>query len=254
VNVAEHNLHTYESEQVVSFYERQADLQPCETYLFRKYIRPGAAVLDMGVGGGRTTQALSSTAGRYVGADYSRAMVDACARRYPGLEFRHCDATQMTQFASGEFDVMVFSFNGIDYITDGDARARCLAEASRVLRDGGVFIFSSHNARQLGIWPVYQGASASQAAWRTVRALGKSAVIAGRTLRSGAYVRGEGYIRDPVHGGGIRTYVSTPAAFRPQLARTGLRIVEIVRGPHPDVRADALTSWHYYACRKELLT
>jgi len=253
MNAVEHNLRTYENGQVVSFYERQAGLQPCEAYLFAKYIQPGANVLDMGVGGGRTTQALASMAGRYVGADYSHPMVAACARRYPGLEFRHCDATQMTQFANGEFDAMVFSFNGIDYITEDDARARCLAEAGRVLKDGGIFIFSSHNARQLGIWPIYRGASALQAAWRTLRALGKSAAIAGRTLRSGAYARGEGYIQDPVHGGGIRTYVSTPAAFRPQLALAGLRIIEIVRGPETDVRSDALTSWHYYACRKEPL-
>ena len=249
----DHNQRTYESEQVVSFYERQSELQDSEAYLFSKYIPSGAAVLDMGVGGGRTTPALSSRSSRYVGADYSHAMVEACARRFPGLDFRHCDATNMAQFADGEFDAMVFSFNGIDYINDDAGRARCLAETSRVLKPGGVFIFSSHHARQLGIWPTYEGAKPHQAVWRTARALGKSVAVAWRTLRSGAFQRGEGYIQDPVHGGnrGIRTYVSTPRAFERQLAEVGLRTLEVVRGPDPALRSDLVTSWHYYACVKE---
>ncbi|NJR12990.1 MAG: methyltransferase domain-containing protein [Phyllobacteriaceae bacterium] len=42
------------------------------------------------------------------------AVVDACRKRFPKIEFRHCDATNMTEFADAEFDAVVFSFNGID--------------------------------------------------------------------------------------------------------------------------------------------
>ena len=86
------------------------------------------AILDMGVGGGRTTQYLSQIAGRYVGADYSEAMVDTCRKRFPDQEFRHCDARDIAPFADGEFDAVVFSANGIDYIAADEGRARCLAE------------------------------------------------------------------------------------------------------------------------------
>lgn len=243
------NLRTYESSEVVAFYEKQAQLQPCEEYLFAKYVPRGAAILDMGVGGGRTTGHLAAHASRYVGADYSQSMVDACARRFPGLEFRHCDATDMSQFADATFDVLVFSFNGIDYINDDAARVRCLSEVARVLKPGGVFIFSSHNARQLVLWPTLAGAKPHQFAWRVLRSAGKSLAIALRSLRCGTFMRGAGYVIDPVHGG-IRTYVSTPATVQPQLARTGLKLLEAVRGPEPSLPADLATSWHYYACAK----
>ena len=36
------------------------------------------AILDLGVGGGRTTPHLSSIAARYVGADYAAEMVARC--------------------------------------------------------------------------------------------------------------------------------------------------------------------------------
>jgi SAM-dependent methyltransferase len=243
------NLRTYESSDVVAFYEKQAQLQPCEEYLFAKYVPRGAAILDMGVGGGRTTGHLAAQASRYVGADYSQSMVDACSRRFPGLEFRHCDATDMSQFASATFDVVVFSFNGIDYINDDGARARCLSEVGRVLTPGGIFIFSSHNARQLVLWPTLAAAKPHQFAWRVLRSAGKSLGVALRSLRGGTFTRGDGYVIDPVHGG-IRTYVSTPATVRPQLDRAGLKLREVVRGPEPTLPADFATSWHYYACEK----
>lgn len=246
---ADVNLRTYESSEVVAFYETQSQLQSCEEYLFAKFVPRGAVILDMGVGGGRTTGYLAPHASRYVGADYSQSMVDACARRFPGLEFRLCDATDMSQFADGTFDVLVFSFNGIDYIDDDGARARCLSEVARVLKPAGVFIFSSHNARQLVLWPTLAGAKPHQVAWRVLRSVGKSLAIALRTLRSGTFSRGEGYVIDPVHGG-IHTYVSTPATVQPQVARAGLKLLEVVRGPEPTLPADFTTSWHYYACAK----
>lgn len=242
------NLEKYNAPEVVAYYARLTGLQPCEEYLFARYLTPGMAILDMGVGGGRTTPYLSCQAGRYVGADYSKAMVDTCRRMWPDLEFHHCDATDMTQFVEGEFDAVVFSFNGIDVIGSDEDRARCLAETARVLKPGGIFIFSSHNARVVGIWPKLKGARGHQILWRILRSLVKSPSIAMRMMGSGAYTTGEGYVRDPVHGG-MRHYVSTPETIAPQLAQAGLTILEAVGGHFPEVRAHALTPWHYYVCR-----
>src|SRR5262249_11469211 len=157
------------SAEVVSYYEGQTELQACEKHLFENHLKPGMAILDIGVGGGRTTPHLSGISGRYVGVDYSKAMVETCRRRFPTLEFRNCDATDMRQFADSAFDAVVFSFNGIDSIRSGEGRARCLAEISRVLTPEGIFIFSSHNARALGIWPMLQGARGHQIPWRIIR-------------------------------------------------------------------------------------
>jgi ubiquinone/menaquinone biosynthesis C-methylase UbiE len=245
----EENLEKYESGAVVSFYQKQTELQPCEAYLFNKYLRPDLEILDMGVGGGRTTPTLSRGARRYVGADYSRAMVNACRSRFPSLDFRHCDATDMSQFADSTFDAVVFSFNGIDVINSDEARQRCISETARVLRPGGLFIFSSHNAKVLGVWPMLVGASAHQVVWRVLRSIVKTGQLSLKAISGATFSTGQGYIRDPVHGG-MDHYVSTPETIGPQLAAHGLFIIEHVGGHYPTVKSLYLTPWHYYVCRK----
>lgn len=246
---ADTNLLKYESDEVVSYYECQHELQPAEAWLFERYAQPGHAILDIGVGGGRTTPYLAKDAQRYVGVDYSQRMVESCRARFPELEFHHCDATDMVQFADCEFDLVVFSFNGIDVIGSDEARMRCLQEIARVLDPGGIFIFSSHNAKVLGTLPTFDGAKPYQMAWRILRSFGKSAQLAFNSIRSSAFAKGEGYILDPVHGG-MRHYVSTPQTMEPQLRRVGFEVVECVAGPSQRVHSSWFTPWHYYVCRK----
>ena len=131
----------YNKPDVVKCYAEADCLQPDEAYAFDKYIRSGETILDLGVGGGRTTPYLVAKAKKYIGVDYSDAMVEACQRKFPDLEF-HCeDASDLSRFADASFDVVVFSLNGIDYIRTDEARARCLLEVKRVLKPGGRFLF-----------------------------------------------------------------------------------------------------------------
>lgn len=243
------NYSKYMSDEVVEFYKKQTELQDCEAHLFQQWLKPGMSILDIGVGGGRTTPALSSIAGRYVGADYSQAMVDTCQAKWPDLSFMFCDATDMAAFRDGEFDAVVFSFNGIDVIRSDEARGRCLSETARVLKDGGIFIFSSHNASILGIWPQWKGASGLRIPWRILRSIGKSASLCFRNITKRSWWNGEGYIHDPVHGG-MDHYVSTPRTMTPQLKQAGLEVLETVGGHFPGVKSIYLTPWTYYACRK----
>ena len=245
------NLKAYSDPAVVSLYAKMEKLQPCEELIFQRWIRPGATVLDLGVGGGRTAGPLSKIAGRYIGIDYSQAMVEACRARYPQLEFRHGDATDLSQFQDGLFDAAVFSFNGIDYIRDDEGRAKCLSEVARVLKPGGVFVASSHNARAIGVWPQLKTARGARIPWRIIYSLYASARLATRSLSHAAFWNGSGYVLDPLHGG-LATYTSTPRTFAPQIEAAGLEVVDVVGGRYPDVQALSLTPWHYYACRKPL--
>src|SRR6266567_2196534 len=68
-------------------------LTPCERLLVGTYVAPGAAVLDLGVGEGRTTPYLLARAGRYLGVDYSPEMVRLCREKFPGKHFGLARAT-----------------------------------------------------------------------------------------------------------------------------------------------------------------
>lgn len=104
-------------------------------------------ILDIGIGAGRTTPALSAlaTGGRtYVGVDFSSEMIRRARQRFPGLDLRVMDARDLSALAPGSAALAWFSFNGIDYV-DHEDRLRVLAEVGRVLSPDGTFVFSSHN-------------------------------------------------------------------------------------------------------------
>jgi SAM-dependent methyltransferase len=250
---ADANFKIYNDPKVVEYYEKATGLQPCEAALFERWLKPGMAILDIGVGGGRTTPHLAQIASRYVGVDYSTVMVEACRRRFPALDVRYGDATDLSQFGDAEFDAAVFSFNGIDYLGSDEGRARCLREIARVLKQDGVFVFSSHNARVLGVWPQLQTARGLRIPWRIAYSLYATLRLAARNLASGAFWQGKGYVVDPTHGG-LATYVSTPESMTLQSKAAGLKVVEMIGGRYPEVNHPYFTPWYYYACKKTSAT
>ena len=104
----------------------------------------GQPVLDLGVGGGRTTRLLLPLTSNYVGLDHTEQMVKICQTKFPGLRIEHGDARDLSRFEDRSFQAVIFSFNGIDLVHD-EGRERILHEARRVLRPGGAFYFSTIN-------------------------------------------------------------------------------------------------------------
>jgi SAM-dependent methyltransferase len=101
-------------------------------------------VLDIGVGGGRTVALLALLTDQYIGVDISPGMVAACQARYPGKDFRVVDARDMSMFEDGSFELVFFSYNGIDTV-DRDDRKKVYKEIHRILTEDGIFVFSTLN-------------------------------------------------------------------------------------------------------------
>jgi len=143
-------LPVWEREDVVRYYAGIADLQAPEAVILAALDEqlPRMAVLDIGVGGGRTTAHLAPRAGRYVGVDSAPRMVDTCIARFgqdpPRRSFVVVDARTMPMFDDGTFDLVLFSYNGIDYVAPSE-RADVLVEMKRLTRPGGHVVFSTHN-------------------------------------------------------------------------------------------------------------
>jgi SAM-dependent methyltransferase len=243
------NLKHHNAPSIVDSYTKRDGLFISETYVFEKYFLHGSAVLDLGVGTGRTTPYLSSRASRYVGVDFSEGMVDVFRRKFPFLEIYCDDASDLKRFEDESFDVVVFSFNGIDNFETDEDRRRCFLQVKRVLRPGGRFIFSSHNARYMLFRPVLRGANPIQIIWRCCHALYASSLLAGGLLLSGALHNGAGYVASPVEGG-LRLFYSTPERITSEGQSAGFRVIEIVNGRGPLNISRWFTAWYYYVLEK----
>jgi SAM-dependent methyltransferase len=104
----------------------------------------GKRILDLGVGAGRTVQALRALSEHYVGVDYVPEMVAHCRNRFPNVRFEVADARSLTAFADRSFDLIVFACNGISMVAH-EGRLAILKEVRRLLAPYGHFIFSTYN-------------------------------------------------------------------------------------------------------------
>jgi len=264
------NLAIYSRPEVAAHYAALDYVSPCERLLFDRYVQSGTRVLEIGVGGGRTSGYLAQRASTYTGVDYSAEMIAACRRRYPGLSFEQVDAIDLSCFPDGCFDAVVFAFNGIDYLA-ADARARCLAECRRVLSTGGVLIFSSHNPRAILVRPSWNrervraiAASVGSStlglcahAVLTVAAVLRATVRAvwatvRRTVQrvpTRAFWQGEGTILDSVHGG-LFTRCAIREKVVGEVQRAGLSVREVRGDDYPATSGTYFTGWYYYVCSK----
>lgn len=144
------NRRTYQDPKATAEYPPEGGLQAAEASILAR-IGPevrGGRILDVGVGPGRTLPHLMRLSSDYVGIDYSAQMVAACRARFPAADLRVADARNLVDFSDGMFQLVLFSFNGIDYVPHEDRRS-ILSEAHRVLAPGGYFVFSAHNAHWL---------------------------------------------------------------------------------------------------------
>ena len=245
----ENNFRAFSSPAAIKYYSSNSGLQPAEAYAFEKFVPRGAAILDIGVGGGRTTPYLVAKASHYVGVDYVKAMIDACAAKFPNNLFRCADATRLIGFEDASFDIVVFSFNGIDAIPTREGRLRCFAEVFRVLAPGGLFIFSSHNAKMLLSLPNLDDAGPIRKILRLGRATFGTLPFSMRLLSSGAFHAGAGYYLDPTHGG-IKTYCSTPELIEVDISASGFQLLEVISNLHPQKVPRYFISSYYYVLAK----
>lgn len=141
------NRRTWSDSSSLRLYGRSSGFSDAGEQAALEAIEPeirGGDILDIGVGGGRTAAFLAPLAGRYVGVDYTPKMISLAGERFPGLSFIEADARDLSAFAPASFDLVVFSCNGIDAV-DHESRARILEQCARVLREGGLLLYSTFN-------------------------------------------------------------------------------------------------------------
>lgn len=111
----------------------------------RYFTASGASVLDVGCGSGRVSRLLADRGFDVVGIDVSEPLVEKARSLFPDIEFRVEDVREAS-FDAESFDYVVFSHFGLDYILPKAEREKALREMYRLLKPGGLVLFSSHNS------------------------------------------------------------------------------------------------------------
>lgn len=137
------NIQTFNTTKAAEHYAR-LEIKKIEIPIFKRYLGKPGQLIDIGCGTGRTTSWLHSLGHKVIGLDIAPAMIMKARELHQEIDFLIGDAVAMG-FKENSFDYALFSFNGIDCIFPKSRRLDCLLEVNRVLKDSGIFIFSSHN-------------------------------------------------------------------------------------------------------------
>jgi SAM-dependent methyltransferase len=148
---ADHNQHVFDDAHVAAVYESYAAPttgfldggEAAALALAAPHVR-GRPVLDIGVGGGRTTPLLRLLSDDYTAVDYSPNMIDAFRRSFPQFPAYVADARDMYRIADGRYGLVLFSNNGMDTV-DHDDRVSVLRECRRVVADDGIVVVATLN-------------------------------------------------------------------------------------------------------------
>ncbi len=112
--------------------------QAVPTLLDAADARFGTHLLDLACGTGVVSAGALMRGCTVVGADFAPDMIAEASRRWPGAEFRHCDAEDLP-FEDGRFDAVASNFGFLHFPYPEVA----LAEATRVLKPEGKLAFTA---------------------------------------------------------------------------------------------------------------
>lgn len=253
----ETNKETYSNKKVIAYYEKYESLQKPEQTIFNLLEKKSIKMLDIGIGAGRTTAYFISQVKEYFGIDYAEGMVDACKNKFvpnfPDASFQHKDVRNLQSFTKNYFDFVLFSFNGIDYITAED-RFLALQQINRVLKPNGYFCFSSHNIQSLENPAKLKlrfnlfALAKQMITWQKVKKINKKQF---EELKTSDFI----CINDGVHDFGLQTHYFRPSAQQKILSKAGfknIRFFSLDSGleiEDKDISKSA-DRWIYYFCQK----
>ena len=207
-------------------------------------------LLDIGIGGGRTTQFLLEISRDYTGIDYTPRYVELAQTKYPAAKILGCDARDLRVFDERTFDFVLISFNGIDYMSHDD-RMRTLKEIHRVLQPEGLFMFSSHHRdykyfdklpwqeRRLDLDHL-------RSCLHTLIHLRQHYRMKKHEVRTGHYA----IVNDTAHEFSLLTYYISIAEQMKQLGAAGFVEVAAYDIEGNRTRHDSNSAWIYYLARR----
>jgi SAM-dependent methyltransferase len=247
------NRRAYANPSLVRCYEDLNFIHKPEAVILEKLkpIIKDKPILDLGIGGGRTTRFLLEISKDYTGIDYTASLVESTKAKYPAAKILWGDARDLSMFSNGSFDLVMFSFNSIDYVGHQD-RLQVLEEVRRVLSPGGFFTFSTHNRdfRNFDKFPWQQAESFNllflKSCLYALAFLPKHLIMKKHEVRTADYA----IINDNAHGFSLLTYYISIKRQKTQLENASFENVEAYDMEGKLVESDRDFPWIYYLAQK----
>ncbi|MEO6305823.1 MAG: class I SAM-dependent methyltransferase [Bacteroidia bacterium] len=251
--MSELNLKTYNSTRIVKWYDNLNAVTLVEKHFFEtnKELIAQGSVLDIGIGGGRTTSYLINKCKKYIGIDYSEGFVNAVKKKHLTADIRLMNATDLSEFENNSFDLINFSFNGIDYVGFED-RKKILSEIHRVLKPNGLFLFSTHNKDHF----TYNRAPWSNAQNGFITNLKnfiKLLPFLPRHLNQKSkeiHLQDYAIINDSAHNYNLLTFYTSPAFLKQQLTEHKFGNIALFSKNATLVEEGELDDWIFISCEK----
>lgn len=143
-------IREFSEPKIIAFYRIKAleGLWIGESEIINRYFtKKHATVLDLGCGSGRTTIPLHVLGFRVTGVDLTEAMIRAAkeiaSSENLDIPYQIGDATALV-FEDNSFDYILFSNQGWTQIPGKENRLTALKEMRRVLKPGGILVFTAH--------------------------------------------------------------------------------------------------------------
>ncbi|MFN6120666.1 MAG: class I SAM-dependent DNA methyltransferase, partial [Actinomycetes bacterium] len=101
---------------------------------------PDGSVLELGVGTGRLAVPIAARAGRVVGVDTSRRMLEELARSDVDRTVTTVHGDMVDDLPDGPFDVVLAAYNTVFNLTSAERQQACFDQVAARLAPGGRFV------------------------------------------------------------------------------------------------------------------
>lgn len=130
-------------------YYMNGNLSKCESEIFKRFLKPGDTVLDVGCFVGRVSFQISNLVAKVVGIDVSNKAIEFAnkerlSRGISNVVFEE-DVAANIPYEDGYFDKILFPYFTLEDISPRKDRVDSLKEMERVLQKEGLLILSIHN-------------------------------------------------------------------------------------------------------------
>ena len=140
-NITQDNVKSY------SGFAHHTQLFGAERIMLESLISPGMRILDIGCGTGRVARAMQQMGATVDACDLNAEAIEILIREDTSKEIiaKVGDASNLP-YEDSKFDLVIFAFNGLDFLYPKAERSKVILEMTRVLKSNGTCIFSSHNS------------------------------------------------------------------------------------------------------------